>query len=221
MRWGDVLWQTIAVRLFMQAERFRIVRDFAYEHVSFVSRTISKTGNILGLPPSIAEHMSKKTSQCISYGGLSLGSQPTVQAVSRLHEIMSAKVCREQSFGQRQLRPCVMLWSDDGLQASKHNGTILRFPPIQSVFFGSITEQNGACGSSPEPYYCNASRKRVPQNAFNMVSQNCACNPETARTSEFSRCYGQLRTRLAQWGCTMFGNHTFRVAPVAPGAIGR
>ena len=64
-RWGDLLWQSAAVQIFMQPSRVRMLRSFAYEHATF--------GRSSG----------PRARHCMWYGGIALAEASDSQHAAR------------------------------------------------------------------------------------------------------------------------------------------
>ena len=143
-RYNDILWQSTALKLFMEPARLHMFQDFAYEHVTvrFVTHQNSygKGGQY--------------RSNCTLIGGIALPVdiesgmvRNIATARDRLNALLNNERClfAVREFMNRQVQPCVQ---------TTRQQEILSFV-VGPVPSGISTEQP-FCNRWPAPYFCNA-----------------------------------------------------------------
>ena len=155
-RWGDLLWQSAALQLFLDQNKLWMFKDFAYEHatfspVPFPANPTWKLARLQGLNRT-----------CLAYGGIALASQDeqhssisTSQeaARARLYTLASTPLCRHYRDGRYVMRPCVV---HDGPAYVKGGGS----RTVTSYLLGSVSTVQAGCDRSPSPLWCNSSAGR-------------------------------------------------------------
>ena len=178
MRWNDILWQSTAIKLFMDRERVHMFQDFAYEHTTFRP-----------MDNQTRKGRCKSCAQCFSWGGIVLGNargDDGLEARQRLREIASTWPCKT---GFYLPRPC--------LRIANHTR-------VESLTLGQVSAEQPSCDREPMPYYCKArpaSNATYPLMAWE--TNACACNAEfhTERHPgygmiRFWRCYKKLMSSV-------------------------
>ena len=156
-RWGDLLWQSAALQLFMDQSKLWMFKDFAYEHASF--STVPFPAN----PTWKLARLQGLNRTCLAYGGIALASQGGAhsssssskdssqdEAHARLRTLASTPLCRHYRDGRYVMRPCVV---HDGAAYVKGGGP----RPVTSYLLGSVSTVQAGCGRPPSPLWCNAS----------------------------------------------------------------
>ena len=158
-RWGDLLWQSSALQLFMDQGKLWMFNDFAYEHASFSkvpfpANPTWKLARLQGLNRT-----------CLAYGGIALASQGGGSSSSsmessqdaaraRLRTLASTPLCRHYRDGRYVMRPCVV---HDGAAYVKGGGP----RTVTSYLLGSVSTVQAGCGRSPTPLWCNTSASKA------------------------------------------------------------
>ena len=136
-RWGDLLWQSAALQLFMDLTKVWMFTDFSYEHATFSPTPFPafptwKLSRLYGLNRT-----------CLSYGGIVLGDGPAQEAAQeRLRILARTPLCRHYRDGRYVMRPCVV--HDPEKRA------------VTSYLLGSVSTVQAGCGRMPAPLYCNS-----------------------------------------------------------------
>ena len=197
-RWNDILWQSVIVQTLVPPERVAMWDDFAYEHATF---------STVQVPARLRETFSKATStssvrnhtdaKCLWYGGLALGTKPSLEAQSRLREMMQMPWCRERNKGKQNVRPCLVLRGPPpravaGVMSTNSTPSLTS---EKAFLAGSVTRQRGVCGVEPEPYHCTTGNR----SDHTAIDSDCACstNIHQMRTSLYAKCFLQLREKEA------------------------
>lgn len=165
-RWGDMLWQSAAVQLFLDRAKVHMFTDFAYEHA-----TISRVP-FPGNPTWKSNRLTGLNRTCFAYGGIVLGHESSgaswasdmAEARARLHTLANLPLCRNYENGRNVMRPCVV-------QQPPPMGSS-EPPRVTSYLLGSVSTVQAACDRDPAPLYCNATAVaalRVPER-FERVS---------------------------------------------------
>ena len=179
-RFNDILWQSVAVQMYMPLERVQMLRDFSYEHVTFYRTPYNRTRifdaarNMTVLP----------TKQCILFGGIALGTSGNQSAArSRLKHLLSMPLCRISTARNSAIRPC----------------TLLGAPPteeVRAIMLGSVSEQEAHCSRTERPpYHCSLdphqSRGATQHDSDELRRDSeCLCKPsKRTRSSKFALCY--------------------------------
>ena len=146
-RWGDLLWQSMSLQLFMDRDRVHMFNDFSYEHatistVPFPANPTWKQNRLTGLNRT-----------CLAYGGIVLGGEEAdlAPARERLRDLASTPLCRHYRDGRYVMRPCIV---------HQPSGR------VTSYLLGSVSTVQARCDRKPAPIYCNstaAAALRVPR----------------------------------------------------------
>lgn len=158
-RWGDLLWQSAALQLFMVRDKVHMFDDWAYEHatistVPFPANPTWKMNRLTGLNRT-----------CFAYGGIVLGdttkntawATDMAAARARLHLLANLPLCRHYRDGRYVMRPCVVHAPLD-MRSTE-------LPRVTSYLLGSVSTVQARCDRKPAPIYCNetaAESLRVP-----------------------------------------------------------
>lgn len=140
-RWGDLLWQSSALQLFMAFAKVFMFADFAYEHSTF--STVPFPAN----PSWNSKLLTGLNKTCMWAGGIALGSTSGAEmqpARERLLALANTPLCRIIE-GKVVLRPCIV-------NEAQMNST----PRVTSFLLGSVSTVQGGCDRTPAPLYCNA-----------------------------------------------------------------
>ena len=174
-RWGDLLWHSAAVQIYMPAARVRMLRDFAYEHATFQSLKIHQAAAV-DASPAPHRHV-----QCLAFGGVVLGSSGNQSvARERLHAMLAFPSCRLNDVGRSTIRPCLLHGSNDGTEDSPALRGVVAAP--QNV----LSDEQPSCSLSPRPYFCGSEGSSV--DFIRRLGPHCGCNVSTARSSHFAMC---------------------------------
>ena len=192
-RWGDLLWQSAALQLFMDQEQVFMFDDWAYEHatistVPFPANPTWKINRLIGLNRT-----------CFAYGGIVLARRAheaawmtdMAAARARLQTLTALPLCRHYRDGRYVMRPCIV-------HAPVAAGSV-ELPRVTSYLLGSVSTVQARCDRKPAPLYCNktaAAALRVPgryerashvDRGYRQVQASlgglCCCHHE--RTSKF------------------------------------
>ena len=172
LRFNDILWQSTAIKLFMEPQRVFMFQDWAYEHVTF--RSISHGGG----------RHKRRQSQCAQVGAFVLGTDGARHepARQRARELLRQEACMiAQSVTRvaltlKRVRRCVI--------AQPHNRSVLD----AITFGGSVSTEQPFCDRTPAPYYCTSDpnarsvNERRPE-YMDAWRTRVVCN-ETARPRE-------------------------------------
>lgn len=181
-RWGDMLWQSAAVQLFMQRSNVHMFTDFAYEHatvsrVPFPANPTWKMNRLTGLNRT-----------CFAYGGIVLSQDvksagwelDMARAKGRLNQLANLPLCRHYENGRNAMRPCVV----------QQAATDAELPRVTSYLLGSVSTVQASCDRQPAPLYCNATKAA----AFRVPSRY-------ERMSHVERGYRQVQASLGGLCC--------------------
>lgn len=186
-RWGDLLWQSSALQLFMDLSRVWMFTDFAYEHSTFSPTPFP------AFPTWKLSRLTGLNRTCLAYGGIVLGDGLGQEAAHwRLRTLASTPLCRHYRDGRYVMRPCVV--------HDKAKGT------VSSYLLGSVSTVQAGCDRVPAPLYCNATAgyallQRLTRggnghqdNGFRRVQAAlgglCCCHHE--RTSRFTAAISEV-----------------------------
>ena len=189
MRWGDLLWHSTAIKLFMDRRRVHMFRDFAYEHASFGKlgepaasrrRNVTSSGSALHLQ-----------NLCWGFGAIALPTTgqgiPNADlnaARQRLRVLASMPLCRWH--GKFIERPCAHTARSPDHRLQVHGLSI-----------GSVSPAQPSCSRIPPPYYCD--NLSLPVRSVERRQQfDCACyagipyGRRGPQLSRFWKCYTDL-----------------------------
>ena len=138
LRFNDILWQSTAIKLFMEPRQVWMFQDFAYEHITF----------------------RQSPSKCAQVGALVLGSDGAKHepARQRAREILTARTCMVASSVTRRGGKITQL-----TQRRTQRCTIARPGDPRALdaitFGGSVSTEQPFCDRVPAPYYCADERR--------------------------------------------------------------
>lgn len=178
-RWGDLLWQSAALQLFMDHEQVHMFTDFAYEHATFSPVPFPAA------PTWQLSRLQGLNRTCLAYGGITIGdADGQAAARARLRELASTPLCRHYHHGRNVMRPCVIY--------AEVNGTRI----VSSYLLGSVSTVQHRCDRQPAPSFCTGNHPSAPAMRTSTSHQDrgwqrmqaalggvCCCH--NARTSKF------------------------------------
>ena len=141
LRFNDILWQSTAIKLFMEPRKVYMFQDWAYEHITF--RDVSHGGG---------GRTRRRTVKCAQVGAFVLGRDGVLHeaARQRARELLRFEACKvAQSVTKiaitwRRVRRCEI--------AQPHDPTMLD----AIAFGGSVSTEQPFCDREPAPYYCSS-----------------------------------------------------------------
>lgn len=175
-RWGDLLWHSAAVQIYMDPARVRMLRDFAYEHSTFHSIETRKDSR-----PS----MNFTASRCLMFGGVVLGDSGNQSAArERMVQLARSAFCRKGDFKRTSIRPCLLPGSTINAGNEPVLGGLVSSPA------NVLSDEQPFCHLRPRPFICGAQGAYVNTVALlePRLAPQCLCNVSTARSSKFALC---------------------------------
>lgn len=142
LRFNDILWQSSALKLFMEPKRVFMFQDFAYEHITF--RDVSSV-----------QGASRRPAQCAHNGAFTLGSdgEQYIPARRRADELMRYQTCTLAEGSGVTLGATRGGWSHTRrcLTRSRRDRTV-----FETVAFGgaAFSTEQPFCDRKPAPYFC-------------------------------------------------------------------
>jgi len=142
-RWGDALWHSVALQLFLPRERVHVFEDFAYEHTS----------------RKIYYYRGKPT-VCFQWGGLALPNvaQQDPVVMGRARALTSINMC---SRARGDVNRCFFTPRASGRLLGVFAGTVTpERPDVLESYCRRLraekeSEPNAFCtGAAPRPFYC-------------------------------------------------------------------
>ena len=157
-RYGDALWHSATLAMFMAPERIAMVHDFAYEHATFVTAQSQSPPPKLRSACRLASgqvSMDKKACEsavdtppgCLSFGGIGLStldnSSSQLAALERMANLSLALLrCQESDTLFRST--CLIRPSLD------------RHP--SGLYASRVTDEQISCDREPRPFFCENDR---------------------------------------------------------------
>ena len=141
LRFNDILWQSTAIKLFMEPRKVYMFQDWAYEHITF--RDVSHGGG---------GRTRRRTVKCAQVGAFVLGRDGVLHeaARQRARELLRFEACKvaqsvtKVAITWRRVRRCEI--------AQPHDPTMLD----AIAFGGSVSTEQPFCDREPAPYYCSS-----------------------------------------------------------------
>ena len=172
-RWGDLLWHSTAVQIFMPKERVHMFSDFTYEHAT---RAVIGDGTL--------------NMTCVLYGGLSQGMADE-RGCDRALRFMHTQFCGNAKdlrtngavTSKMGLYPCLQILSDGEA-------------PVLSVTGGLTSVAQPSCARHPAPApWCsaNAPSMRRVRVEWNARWRYFGCVPKNATKSTLSALRGRCK----------------------------
>ena len=168
-RYGDALWHSAALSMFLPISRLRLLDDFAYEHSTLIPWVPQRPGQghhkfcrrddgsvVDGHrdPGCITPFMNETGKSCLAFGGIALASSDAEQpdAMSRMANL-SLALLRCPDLDMLYRFSC--MFTSPGQQ-------------LKGVFAARVTLEQPVCSREPKPYYCaeqpfNTSRWSSPR----------------------------------------------------------
>ena len=188
-RWGDAVWHSVALQLFLPRDRVHMFEDFSYEHTS----------------RKIYYYRGKPTA-CFQWGGLALGSGThSREELGRARALSRIAMC---SRARGDVNRCLVTRRSSSRLLGIFAGTVTPEPPevLHSYCFRLRAEKepqpNAICierynkSGAPRPYVCANRRKALNTSIYALFGVGSS---ETTFRNQPQWVDGQLNRAVRDW----------------------